>query len=238
MKFIEKIKIGDCTLMLGDSINCLPIAADAVVSDVPYGIAYFHSGGCSGKTSTLKGNGAMQAKAKSFASKKPFILGDDVPFDPSPWLAYETVVLFGANHYSHKLPPGGKWITWDKIENPEHYGKLSFSDCEMIWTNKSGPARIFKQLWQGCRRRGESNIEGKLHPNQKPVALLMWLMAETKIPDAATVLDPYMGSGTTGIACIRTGRKFIGIEKDPVHFQTAVERIRRELNQPLLVVRG
>lgn len=176
----------------------------------------------------------MQAKAKSFAGKKPFILGDDEPFNPAQWLTYETVILFGANHFSDKLPLG-KWLTWDKIENHEHYGKLSFADCELIWTNKKGPARIYKQLWQGCRRRGESNKDGKLHPNQKPVALMQWLMQETKIPISATVLDPYMGSGTTGIACIRDGRTFIGIEKDEEHFSTAVNRIERELEQSKLI---
>jgi len=66
------------------------------------------------------------------------------------------------------------------------------------------------------------------HPTQKPLALVAQLTERTK---AETILDPYMGSGTTGIACIRTGRKFVGIEKDPAHYATALERIQRELSQ-------
>ena len=74
----------------------------------------------------------------------------------------------------------------------------------------------------------------RVHPTQKPVALMQWCIGLTKIPTGATVLDSFMGSGTTGIACIRTGRKFIGIEKDPDYFQTAKERIEKELQQQLL----
>jgi site-specific DNA-methyltransferase (adenine-specific) len=141
------------------------------------------------------------------------------------------IVLFGANHFSARLPTSGKWLIWDKIVFPESYGKFSFSDCEIAWTNIKGAARIYKQLWQGCRRHGESNKEGKLHPNQKPIALMTWVMDEIKVPLGATVCDPYMGSGTTALACIRTGRKFVGIEKDPQHFETAVKRIRHEVSQ-------
>jgi DNA modification methylase len=77
--------------------------------------------------------------------------------------------------------------------------------------------------------------ETRCHPTQKPVAIMEWSMDAAKVMPGMTVLDPYMGSGTTGIACIRTGRKFIGIEKDPVHFATAVERIKREQAQLLLL---
>ena len=72
---------------------------------------------------------------------------------------------------------------------------------------------------------------GTLHPTQKPVPLMAWCMDKAKVPEGATVLDPYMGSGSTIIAAIRTGRKAIGIEKDPEHFKNACERIKRELAQ-------
>lgn len=230
----KNIKHWPGVILINADSNCTQIKCEAIVSDPPWGIGYFHSGGSSGKTSTLKGDGAMQAKAKSYAGNKPFILGDDVPFDPTPWLCFKTVIFFGANHFAQKLPPG-RWITWDKIVNPKQYGKLSFSDCEMIWANKKGPSRIYKQLWQGCRREGECNREGKLHPNQKPIRLMQWLMDELSIPADATVCDPFMGSGTTGIACIRSGRKFIGIEKDHKHFMVAISRIERELSAPQLI---
>ena len=225
---------GRVTLYLGDSLDTAPllVGVDAIISDPPYGISYYHSGGCSGKTSTLYN--VASAKAKSFAGKSPFIFGDDKPFDPSTWLIYPTVALCGANYFSSRLPEGGRWMVWDKKENPENYGKLSFADCEIIWCNQPGVARIYHHLWQGCRRRGESNRDGKLHPNQKPISLMAWVMEQAKVPAGATVLDPYMGSGTTGIACIRTGRKFIGIEIDARYFEIARARLENELRQGLL----
>jgi DNA modification methylase len=75
--------------------------------------------------------------------------------------------------------------------------------------------------------------DGNDHPTQKPVMAMAWTMDALKVPSGATVFDPYMGSGTTGIACIRTGRRFIGVERDPTHYANAVERIRREIEGDL-----
>jgi site-specific DNA-methyltransferase (adenine-specific) len=87
-----------------------------------------------------------------------------------------------------------------------------------------------------CRRDLSMNAiaASREHPCQKPVGLMAWCMERAKVPAGATVLDPYMGSGTTGIACIRTGRKFIGIEIDADHFATARLRLEKELRQGLL----
>ena len=74
--------------------------------------------------------------------------------------------------------------------------------------------------------------DGNEHPTQKPVIVMAWTLEQLKVPIGATVLDPFMGSGTTAIACIRTGRKFIGIEIDQGYFKIACDRIRRELQQP------
>ncbi len=79
-------------------------------------------------------------------------------------------------------------------------------------------------------KNNQHTSENQNHPTEKPVGLMQYLV-EMHTKDGCTVLDPYMGSGTTGIACIRTGRRFIGIEKDPVHYATAAERIKRELAQ-------
>ena len=76
--------------------------------------------------------------------------------------------------------------------------------------------------------------QNKLHPTQKPVALMAWCMEKAKVPQGATVFDPYMGSGTTAIACLRTGRNFIGVEMDAKHFQTARERIEKEIDSMLI----
>jgi DNA modification methylase len=82
--------------------------------------------------------------------------------------------------------------------------------------------------------RGEENGKQRLHPAQKPVALMAWCLEQAKVPKGALVADPYMGSGTTAVACIRTGRRFIGFEEDPQHFETARARVERELRQGAL----
>lgn len=225
---------GRVTLYLGDCMDIAPKlqGVDALITDPPYGISYFHSGGGRvGPRHSLEGRNIETAKAKASSGKQAMIIGDDKPFDPAPWLQYRAVILWGGNHFSDKLPQNPKWLIWDKIVVPETYGKFSFADCEMAWTNQKGTARIYKQLWQGCRRAGESNVEGKLHPNQKPVMLMQWCMEQAKLADSCTVLDPYMGSGSTIIAAIRTGRRAIGIEIDPKHYEKALRRIKKELAQ-------
>jgi site-specific DNA-methyltransferase (adenine-specific) len=230
---MQRLVLPGVELYCGDSLDIAPTlqGVDALISDPPYGMGYFHGGNVKGGTETLQGGNPKTARAKAYAGAGAMIIGDDKPFDPTPWLQYPSVILWGGNHFSDKLPKNPKWLIWDKIVVPETYGKFSFADCEMAWTNQKGTARIYKQLWQGCRRSGESNAEGKLHPNQKPIMLMQWCMEQAKVPEGATVLDPYMGSGSTIIAAIRTGRKAIGIEKDPEHFKNAVERIKRELAQ-------
>lgn len=159
----------------------------------------------------------------------PPIAGNAVPFDPRPLLELAPVsILWGANYYADKLPPSSKWFVWDKRENttPD-----DGADIELAWTNLPGVSRMHRQLWRGICRRGEENISKgsrKLHPNQKPVALMDRCLDEAKVDHHGRVLDTHMGSGTTGVACLRRGIPFVGIDKDPVHFATAVERLQRE----------
>ncbi len=206
---------GSVLLWNADCLDVLPIACDAIVTDPPYG----H--GWAGINSTAKGG-------KNWTSRRAEkIIGHDAPFDPAPLLAMDvTTVLWGANHYADKLPSSAAWLTWDKREGT---AENNLSDCELAWCNVGGSARLFRHMWNGLCRASE--IGEHLHPTQKPVVLMAWCMDKAKVPEGATVLDPYMGSGTTAIACIRTGRRFLGIEKDPAHFKTAVERIQRELAQ-------
>ena len=92
----------------------------------------------------------------------------------------------------------------------------------MAWTNLPKAVRRLQLLWNGCMRV-ERHI-AREHPTQKPVALMEWCIKH--LPDTAqTILDPFMGSGTTGVACVNLGRKFIGIELDPGYFDIACKRI-------------
>jgi site-specific DNA-methyltransferase (adenine-specific) len=212
---------GDCREVLAR----LDLPADvAIVADPPYGIDFDFGKVRNGRRSGLKwgrtGSPDIQRKWAGFA-------GDSQPFDPTPLLGFRYVVLWGANHYADKLPVSACWMVWDKREGTT---SDDHSDCEMAWTNLKGPARLFSHLWRGICRAGEENVGRggpKVHPAQKPVALMRWCVGH--LPKGCLVVDPYMGSGTTGVACIQTGRRFIGIELDEGHFKTATRRINDAL---------
>jgi site-specific DNA-methyltransferase (adenine-specific) len=208
-----------------DCLDVLPTlqGVDAVVTDPPYGMhldtdnSRFSGGNIA--SVSKRGNGIGTGGGEG-------IIGDDKPFDPSPWLAWDKVVLFGSNHFGARLPVGTKLIWLKRLDHA--FGSF-LSDAEEAWMK--GGHGIY------CKRDLSMNAEAntRQHPCQKPVPLMAWCMEKAKLPESSTVLDPYMGSGTTGIACLRTGRNFIGIEKDPKHFATAVERIDRELRQGTLL---
>lgn len=206
------------TIINGDCLDCLPIDADAVISDPPYGMDWIAGSVKKGKNAT--GGDFTKHRGKT-------IVGDANPFDPSPWIDYPAVVLFGANHYAQRLPVGTT-LVWIKRFDMA-FGSF-LSDAEIAWM-KGGHGVYCKR---DTSDRSESRRGERMHPTQKPVGVMRWCMDKAKVPQGATVLDPYMGSGTTGIACIRTGRKFIGIELDAGHFATARARLERELAQGLL----
>lgn len=225
-KFREEV-IGDARLILGDCREVLPTLGkvDAIVTDPPYGMAYK-----SGHNSSRRGAGA--AMARKDGNFDP-IEGDSEPFDPAAVLALQVpAIMWGANYYANRLPSGTRWLVWDKLD-----GKApvpSGSDVELAWTSEPGPSRLYTHLWRGIMRAGEENIVngGKVHPNQKPVNLMLWCLSF--VEEAHRIVDPYMGSGTTGIACVRTGRAFVGIEKAETYFDIACRRIEEAYRQPRL----
>lgn len=211
-------KTGRVTLHCGDCREILPTLAagsvDAVVTDPPYGIGYHFCGG--GPNGPWPG-----------ANMRP-ILGDDTPFDPACFLTFRTICCWGADHYRARLPEGGTILAWDK-----HVGvgpDNNFVDCEFAWTNQKVKRNIYRRLWKGAimERRNDPT---RCHPSQKPIGLMVWCMEVCAVPDAALVCDPFAGSGTTGIACIRTGRRFVGIELDQHYYEIARDRLERELAQ-------
>jgi DNA modification methylase len=201
---IEPVTIGPCILYLGDCREIMPTLAgvDAVVTDPPYGIGERMKGGTWG------------------AAEK---YGDMRRWDESPSVGTlltvaklaPVCVMWGGNYFA--LPPSRGWLVWDKQN-----AVPTMSDVELAWTNLDMPAKR-KSLPVGVHQHG--------HPTEKPVALMVWTLQVARVPFDATVLDPFMGSGTTAIACIRTGRRFIGIEIDAGYFKTACDRIQRELDQ-------
>lgn len=200
--------IGNATLYLGDCLEILPQLprGGAMVSDPPYGIAY------------AKGAGG---KGKHSVRNTEAIVGDAKPFDPTPWLDFADVILWGANHFASRLPHG-RWIAWDKLAGLEAFD--SFSDVEFAWHKGRGKDRIFSHLWKGICKASEKGIgKERYHPTQKPIALMEFCIRQCA--EAESVIDPYMGSGTTGVACANLGRPFIGVEIEPRYFEVACRRI-------------
>ena len=218
----RKEVIGGCELFLGDCREILPTLAgiDAVVSDPPYGIGYQRGAGGKGKQ-----------RLRSGRNDESPIVGDDVPFDPSPWMEWPCI-LWGANHYAYSLPHG-RWLAWNKLGGLEPWD--DFSDVEFAWQNTRAADRIFSLLWKGLVQAEKVGNGERWHPTQKPIGLMAWCLKQ--LPDGChTILDPFMGSGTTGVACVKLGRRFIGIEIDQGYFDIACRRIEAATKQPDLFI--
>lgn len=228
MTYQRKEQIGNCTLYLGDFHEVLPAltGVDAVVTDPPYGINYR-----SNHNSSRRGEWAKWTRHENL----PGIVGDEEPLDPEPILSLGVpTVIFGGNYCADRLPPTRCWLVWDKRDG---IGPNNQADCELAWTNLDNVSRLYRHMWSGLLRAGEENVakQPKVHPHQKPVALMRWCIAQ--LPDGCrTVMDPYMGSGSTGVAAARDGMGFIGIEVDESYFDIACRRIREAYSQPDMFV--
>lgn len=203
--------IGDATLYQGDCREILPTIGKvgAIVTDPPYGIgAKLASGGRREWPLHNKGELAWDM--------------GEVPSDvveALPGLA--PAIIWGGHLY--RLPAARGWLVWDKVVR-----NFDSGHCELAWTTLDQPVRAFNQATYILT----APFEGKHHPTQKPNGLMRWCLEF--LPDAAVVLDPFMGSGTTGVACAQIGRSFIGIEREARYFDVACRRIEEAYRQPRL----
>ena len=191
-------------IYLGDCLDILPQLGkvDLVLTDPPYGINYKHGGG-------------TYANAPTVIDP---IIGDDKPFNPD--FLPKPYMVWGANHYHLNLDSGGRWLVWDKREDV--IPQRDQADCEIAWCSDDGVDRLYRHYWDGFNKKTERGIP-RQHPTQKPIRVMAWTLSF--FPDAQTILDPFMGSGTTGVACANLGRKFIGVEIEEKYFTIACERI-------------
>jgi len=211
-------KDGRHVLYHADCLSLLPdlgrVGIDALVSDPPYGIAYEAERYTKNNT------------AKTFSG---MIRGDAEVFDPTPWQALtDQVVLWGGNNFAHLLPAGG-WLCWDK-RTSEQADKMFGSPFELAWCSVRNKFKMLR-----CQHGGVVNADGhgikRVHPTQKPIKVLEWCMRDVlKLKPDSLVLDPYAGSGTTGVACIRNSYRFIGVEIEEKYCEAAVKRMEEALN--------
>lgn len=215
MTYQRKEIIGNATLYLGDCRDVLPglLKVDAVVTDPPYGI----------------GEAAGANKSRSKLAKAVDYGVDDWDNEPVGADLLEAVraagvsnIIFGGNYYD--LPAARCWLVWDKDN-----GANDFADCELAWTNLDKAVRRLKWTWNGFIRQGEMSRKPgqwdiRNHPTEKPVGVMKWCIGH--LPEGArSIIDPFMGSGTTGVAAVQMGRSFIGIERESKYFDIACKRI-------------
>ncbi len=220
MQFERKEVIGNCTLFLADCLAVMPHlqGVDAVVTDPPYGIKM--AGGMGGGGRDGFGKGAAR-KPKQYSGS-----WDDTR--PSPGCfdlilaAADTHIVWGGNYFTDLLPQKSKWLFWDKLQTMP-----SYSDGELAWTTLGGVA-LKKFVYNGSGLHARE--KERFHPTQKPVALMWWCLEQ--LPKTTkTVLDPFMGSGTTLVACAKAGLSGIGIERDPAYFDIACRRVHAAYDQ-------
>jgi len=222
--------IGDATLYLADCREVLPTLSgvDAVLTDPPWGAGTK----CNSQRFVSTSQPWWQNEDRTKVRAHSEIEGDKAPFDPRPFVRPQTII-WGANWFAGQLPVSGGWLVWDKRRGAEDMAANGWplGEGELAWTNVRGGVRIFRNLWSGLLRSSE---KGEFyHPTQKPVDLMEWCLQFIK---SDTILDPFMGSGTTGVACARLGRRFIGIEIEPRYFDIACRRIEQAQRQRDLFV--
>lgn len=209
---VEPTIIGDCTLYQGDCLEIMPTLGkvDAVVTDPPYGLGDWNNRGTN--AARPFDSDETQEWDKPIGQKHFGLM----------FGAGKHQIFWGANYLLDYLPRSKQMLIWNKgIRN------MHFNDCEIAWC--SG--------WREASRVFDLSPSGKIkqHPTQKPLELMEWCVS--RLPkDAQLILDPFMGSGTTGVACAKMGRKFIGIELEPKYFDIACKRIEDAYAQPDMFV--
>ena len=180
---------------------------DLVLTDPPYGIAH-------PTDYAARGRGKLAA-CTDYAP----VHADDEPFDPR-WLldVGSARILWGGNYFAHLLPPSGGWLVWDK-ERPDD---LDQATCELAWTDCVKGVRRIRHMWNGMLRKGD---EALFHPTQKAEEVMRWCMLLRWTKHYQTILDPFMGSGTTLRAAKDLGRKCIGIEIEEKYCEIAARRL-------------
>ena len=210
-------QIGDCTLYLGDCLEILPTLGkvDAVVTDPPFGVGNFVQ-----TTGRLKGRGVNIGKPVTW---------NDSPPEPEFFELIKKIsnhrIIWGANFFNCFEDRGGA-IVWDKVQPMPNFSKADIASCTHYQKTE-----IVRIPWTNfdVRRLAETD-----HPCERPVALYVWCIKY--LPAPQLIMDPFMGSGSVAVACIKLDRKFIGIEREPKYFDIACRRIEKAVSEPRLAL--
>jgi site-specific DNA-methyltransferase (adenine-specific) len=212
------------TLYCGDCREVLPtLQFDAVVTDPPYGNNHSGDSGRFSGGNTRRG-GSTHGEIKN----------NSKPFDPSHLLLGNAQIIWGFNYFPQHLQPG-TLLVWSK-RRPFAYGSF-LSDGEVAWFSRGRGVYLFEHIFSGSAAAVEYTADAyaeSAHPFQKPIAVMEWCLQ--KLPECEVICDPYMGSGTTGVAAVKEGREFIGIELEPKYFDIACRRISEALAAPSFFV--
>lgn len=205
-------------LLCGDSTNIQHVErlmagekADMVFTDPPYGVAVVKSGKV----------GADFGIAKK--GKYSEVIGDETTdtaegfYNTSIAFGFNKFIIWGGNYFTKFLDPSNSWVIWNK--RADSGIRNTFADAELAWSNCGFPARVHNQLWNGMIRAGEK--DARVHPTQKPIALAEFCF---ELSESKVIYDPFLGSGSTLIACEKTGRKCYGMEIDPKYCDVILTR--------------
>lgn len=215
--------MSDYTLYLGDCLDYMrtmePGSVDAVITDPPYGIEINRHA----KIIGVATEHSRQSTELSWDDTRP----DKDHFDGIKKVSKNQIV-FGANYFWENFYSSSCYIIWDKRGN---LPKVPFCDTEFAWTSFiDKPSKRYVVINHGFIRDGN---DSRLHPTQKPLKLMLSIIEDFTNP-GDLIFDPFMGSGTTGVAALQLGRRFIGCEIDPGYFAIAEKRIKQATAQMLL----
>jgi site-specific DNA-methyltransferase (adenine-specific) len=215
VNFRKEVLADGVELYLGDCREILPALGrvDAVVTDPPYGIGW-----------------------KPRVNHQDQTWVDEINFDIRDFLVGGRHIIWGAQYFADKLPISEGWLTWVKRPTSHDFSNddRSYATTELAWRD-FGKSKFIAHVWDGGMRAGAAENRTFCHPSQKPIEVMEWCVRQLPL-EAKTILDPFMGSGTTGVAAVKLGRKFIGIEIEPKYFDIACRRIQQALDAPDLFI--